>query len=201
MAVMPALPAASSLPADLVSDIERAGYYPTLVADVVAHALAGEAPRAYLVHQETTFDEDTVRRHITVLAVTSSRLVIAHADDHTDPAETRPVATANCETVPLSAVRGVMTTHVVPDPVSYVPGSLGREITVTLGWGAVSRVDLLPAVCADPGCDGDHGYDGTVTADDISLRISADADGDAALARAIDFAAALSSAIGRSHLA
>lgn len=72
MAVMPALPAASSLPADLVSDIERAGYYPTLVADVVAHALAGEAPRAYLVHQETTFDEDTVRRHITVLAVTSS---------------------------------------------------------------------------------------------------------------------------------
>ena len=94
-----------------------------------------------------------------------------------------------------------MTTHVVPDPVSYVPGSLGREITVTLGWGAVSRVDLLPAVCADPSCDGDHGYDGTVTADDISLRISADADGDAALARAIDFAAALSSAIGRSHLA
>lgn len=91
-----------------------------------------------------------------------------------------------------------MTTHVVPTTRWYVPGSLGREITVTLGWGAVSRVDLLPAVCADPSCGGDHGYDGTVTADDISLRISADADGDAALARAIDFAAALSSAIGRS---
>ena len=34
------------------------------------------------MHQETTFDHDTVRRHITVLALTTSRLVIAHADDH-----------------------------------------------------------------------------------------------------------------------
>ena len=52
MAAMSALPAASSLPADLVSDIERAGYYPTLVADVVAHALAGEAVRSLKAGRE-----------------------------------------------------------------------------------------------------------------------------------------------------
>src|SRR5690349_16624925 len=103
-----------ALPDDLTSAIEQAGYYPSLVGDVVQAALGGDAVVSHLVHQETTFDHDAVRRHITVLALTSSRLVIAHADDHTDE---RPghedMATATTESVPLSAVRGVMITHVV----------------------------------------------------------------------------------------
>jgi len=70
------------LPADLTAAIERAGYYPALVADVVESALGPDAVVAHLVHQETTFDQDAVRRHITVLAMTPTRLVIAHADDH-----------------------------------------------------------------------------------------------------------------------
>ncbi len=99
--------------------------------------------------------------------------------------------------MPLSAVRGVMLTHVVPKPQDYDPGSLGREITLTLGWGAVSRIDLLPATCADPNCDAEHGFEGTVTSDDISLRVSADAEGEAALRQALSFAQELSASIGR----
>lgn len=89
-----------------------------------------------------------------------------------------------------------MLTHVVPSPSSYVAGSLGRELTLTIGWGTVSRVDLLPAVCADPTCDGDHGYEGTVTADDIALRISAEAEGSGALETATAFARDLSARVG-----
>lgn len=185
------------LPVDLTRAIERAGYYPALVADVVHAALGGEEVVSHLVHQETTFDHDVVRRHITVLALTTSRLVIAHADDHTDE---RPghedVATATTESVPLSAVRGVMITHVVARPQEYQPGSLGREITLTLGWGAVSRIDLMPATCADPDCEADHGYEGSVASDDISLRISADAEGETALQQALSFARELSASIG-----
>ena len=185
------------LPDDLTRAIERAGYYPALVGDVVQAALAGEDVVSHLVHQETTFDHDVVRRHITVLALTSSRLVIAHADDHTDESpEHEDTATATTESVPLSAVRGVMVTHVVSNPQEYRPGSLGREITLTLGWGAVSRVDLVPASCADPDCDADHGYEGSIASDDISLRISADAEGETALQQALDFAQALSTSIG-----
>jgi hypothetical protein len=186
-----------ALPDDLTRAIEQAGYYPSLVGDVVQAALGGDEVVSHLVHQETTFDHDAVRRHITVLALTGSRLVIAHADDHTDE---RPghedVATATTESVPLSAVRGVMVTHVVARPQEYEPGSLGREITLTLGWGAVSRIDLMPASCADPDCDADHGYEGSVASDDISLRISADAEGETALQQALDFAQALSTSIG-----
>lgn len=186
------------LPAGLTKAIERAGYYPALVSDVVQAALGDEEVVSHLVHQETTFDHDVVRRHITVLALTASRLVIAHADDHTDERpDHEDVATATTESVPLSAVRGVMLTHVVARPQNYRPGSLGREITLTLGWGAVSRVDLLPASCSDPDCDADHGYEGTIASDDISLRISADAEGEDAFDQALGFARELSAAIGR----
>ena len=77
------------------------------------------------------------------------------------------------------------------------PGTLGREVTLTVGWGTVSRVDLLPATCGDPQCDADHGYDGTITGDDISLRISADAEGEGSLNQAMSFANALSAVVGR----
>ena len=195
------------LPTSLTKDIEQAGYYPALVADVVESALAGDDVVSHLVHQETTFDQDSVRRHITVLALTPTRLVVAHADDHApEHAESEPdhadppsiaTATATSECVPLSAVRGVMLTHVVASPATYSTGSLGRELTLTLGWGAVSRIDMIPAACGDSNCEADHGYEGTITTDDIGLRISADADGDPALAQAMAFARALSAAIGR----
>ena len=150
-----------------------------------------------LVHLETTFDRDVVRRHITVLVLTPSRLLIAHLDDHAEePPAPQDVATATTESIPLSAVKGVMLTHVVEGPERYVPGSLGREITLTLGWGTVARVDLVPASCSDPDCDADHGYEGSVASDDISLRISADAEGEAALQHALGFARELSASIG-----
>lgn len=190
-----------SLPTALLGDIERAGYYPTLVSDVLAAAVAGEPVRAHLVHQETTLDHDAVRRHITVLALTDSRLVIAHADDHgpdpSSPMATESMATATTETVPLRLVRGVMLAHVVPAPDQYVAGSLGRDLTLTIGWGTVSRVDLIPAGCADPNCQLDHGFEGSITGDDIALRVSADADGDQVLQQAYAFSAALSAAVGQ----
>ena len=185
----------SPLPDSLLQDIEAAGYLPAVVHDVVATAVGRDQVVTHLVHAETTFDELAVRNHLTVLVVTDRRLVIAHADDHEGP-ERQRMATATSETVPLRAVRGVMLTHVVPDPETYDGGLAGRAITLTLGWGAVSRVDLLPAVCEDPQCEGDHGYEGTVSSDDISLRVAADTDGVERLEQALAFASELSARLG-----
>lgn len=191
-------PKRPALPSPLLSAIERAGYYPALVADVVAEALGETGVVSHLVHQETTFDHDTIRRHVTVLALTETRLIIVHADDHTDdPLGREDLAMATSETIPLSFVRGIMLTHVVAHPRDYVPGTLGREVTLTLGWGTVSRLDLIPASCGDPACDADHGFEGTVASDDLVLRISADADGARTLQQAKGFASALSARIGR----
>lgn len=187
-------------PQRLRADIDRAGYYPEVVSDAFVTALAGEEISAHLVHQETTFDGDEVRRHVTVLAITPTRLVIGHTDDHAAPdapAGTPPVATTSTEGVSLGRVHSVVVTRVIADPGSYRPGTAPSEITVSLGWGAVSRIDLEPATCGDPDCEADHGSTGTLTADDLAVRVSAAAEGVDAVHHALAFAAALSAATAR----
>jgi hypothetical protein len=184
--------------AGLRAAIDHAGYHPELVADAVDAAIAGEPVEAFVVHQETTFDSDEVRRHITVLALTPGRLVLGHADDHpADEVTPEHYVTVSAEAVPLSSVRSVVVNRVVTDPLRYRGGSVPKEVTVTIGWGAVSRLDLEPATCGDPDCDADHGYTGTASADDIALRVSEAAEGTDAVTRLLDFAGALSRATGR----
>lgn len=183
------------LPPALIADVERAGYYPSLVNDALDVAIAGEEVRSFLVHQETTFDRVEVRRHVTVLALTPTRLVVAHADDHDpDASSPEPYASASTEAVPLNRVGSVVLSHVVMRPEQHRTGSTPRELNLTIGWGSLSRVDLEPASCADPDCEADHGYTGTVAADDITIRLSADAEGESAVRAAAEFARALSAA-------
>ena len=196
--------------ADLRRQLDRAGYYPELVADVIDIALADEAVEAHLVHVETTFATSEVRRHVTVLVLTASRLVLAHVDDHageddTDDgahthshahAHTQSSAAATTEAVPLSQVKSVVLTHMVNAPEKHSAGDPPAELTLAIGWGAVSRIDLEPAQCGDPQCEGDHGLTGSMANDDVLVRISAQAEGRDAVRAAVSFARALSAATG-----
>ncbi|MDH4352418.1 MAG: DUF5998 family protein, partial [Actinomycetota bacterium] len=168
---------------------------PDLVVDSVEVALAGEPVVSYLVHHEATFDRDELRRHLTVLVLTPTRLVVGHTDDH-PPEDGAPQAhaTTSTESVRLDSIGSVVLSRVVDDPARYVPGSAPRELVLTLGWGAVSRLDVEPASCGDPECEADHGYTGATTVDDFSVRISAAADGADGIDQALDFARALSRA-------
>src|SRR3954466_344197 len=177
-----ALSEAHGLPADLVTDVERAGFYPSLVHDALNVAIAGEEVRSYLVQQETTFDRVEVRRHVTVLALTPTRLIVAHADDHDpDALSPEPYASASTEAVPLSRVTSVVLSHAVTQPASPRAGATPRELNLTIGWGSLTRVDLEPASCADPDCEADHGYTGTLAADDITVRLRPEREGEAAV--------------------
>jgi hypothetical protein len=185
----------TQLPEPLLADVERAGYYPALVADVVSTALGGEEVVCHLVHQETTFDTDEVRRHVTVLVVTPSRLVVAHVDDHgPDSVVPTVYAAASTEAVPLDRVRSVVLSHVVAEPDRHRRGAVPRELTLTIGWGSVQRVDLEPAGCSDPECEADHGYTGTINGDDIAVRVSVEAEGEGVVRSALEFARVLSAA-------
>lgn len=179
---------------DLVEDIRRGGYYPELVADVIDLALAGEDVVAHLLQPETTFDDAEVHRHLTALVLTPHRLVVAHVDDSSDGG--RPTALASTEAVPLRDLRSVVITQGFSDPAA-AGVSRRRDITISLGWGAVQRLDLEPAGCADPSCDADHGLTGSATPDDLAIRVSAEAEGEAALTGAVAFARALSAATSR----
>ncbi len=133
-----------------------------------------------------------------MLALTPTRLLVAHTDDH--PAgEEFPTATAttSVEVVPITALRSVVLARVVAEPAVHVPGSTPFEAVLTLSWGAVSRVDLEPASCSDPDCDADHGYTGTLGADDLSVRLSAAAEGPELVAQAVAFARDVARLVGR----
>ncbi|WP_066374379.1 DUF5998 family protein [Herbidospora mongoliensis] len=182
--------------AGLREAIDRSGYYPDLVADAVDSALGKESVSAYVVHHEATFDPAMeVRRHVTVLVLSPTRLLVCHTDEH-PPAEGNPAshASTTTEAVRLSRVQSVALTRLVPDPAKYSPGVAPSEVTLTIGWGAISHVDLEPATCGDENCEADHGYTGSITADDLQLRVSEAADGPEAVRHVLAFAGALSEA-------
>ncbi len=180
---------------DLAEAIRVAGYYPEVVSDAVDIALGQEAVAEWLLHHEPTLDRDGVFRHLTVLVLTGSRLVLVHVDEHdADEQVTVPYATTSTETVPLHRVSSVVVDRIVARPATYVRGSMPLEVVVSIGWGG-AQIELTPASCPDPDCDADHGYTGTLEAEDFSVRVSAAGDGAGAIDQALRFARALSTAI------
>lgn len=177
--------------------LDRVGYYPAEVSAAVEDSLAGETVLSYVIHHEPTFDRDEVRRHITVLVLTSSRLLITHTDENPpDDLLPQPYTSTSTEAIPLARVGSVSLTRMVAQQAQ--PGGLAAppvaEAVLTVGWGAVNRLDLEPAECGDPDCTADHGYTGAMTTEDFSLRISATADGDDAVGHLLGFTRALSAA-------
>jgi hypothetical protein len=176
---------------DLREAIHHTGYYPDVVADGVAGAVAGEGVVSFYVHHEPTFDRDEVRRHLTVVVLTPSRLIVTHTDEHAaDEMITEPYTSTSTEAIALSSVKSVVVTRMVTDPTSGPTPA--AEAVVTIGWGGVSRIDLEPAACQDPECDADHGYTGVLASDDFSIRASATAEGSDAVESLLAFAASLS---------
>lgn len=179
----------------LRTDLERNGYYPQLIFEAVAAILGDESLHAYVVQHETAFDRDELRRHLTVLALTESRLIVEHTDEHN--VDGIPHASTSTEAVRLDKVDSVVLTRVVRDPAGTMAPMTTSEVVLTIGWGAVSRIDLEVARCGDPSCDADHGFTGSSSNDDFSMRASEAADGADVVEQVLDFASKLSQATAR----
>jgi len=202
-------PQESRLPRDLLHEITRAGFYPKLVNQILEVALGDEHALDYLVQLDTTFDE-TIRRHLTVLVLTETRLIAGHVDDSDDSdnpeaeADAPPIAMGTTEAIPLSQIRSVGLTHVVSNPAhtsanSPKPPAQLVELNLAINWGGVSRLEVGAATCGDPDCEGDHGYLGAAVPDDLVVRVAAAAEGAEATVKALTFARALSAASARNY--
>ncbi|WP_061962228.1 DUF5998 family protein [Demequina flava] len=186
------------MPQTLDQAVAGAGYYPALSNSVLRQAIGRETVDAHFVHAETTFDDREVRRHMTVLVLTPSRLIRMHIDDGAGhSAEGTHEASATVETAQLSAVTHVAMTHVVHHPEHFSDGDVPSELVLAVGWGVHSRIDLEPANCGDANCDADHGYSGGITGDDTLVRVSTIADGEETVRALSDFAAAVQLATTR----
>jgi hypothetical protein len=181
--------------AELGAAIEQTGYYPAVVREGVLAAVARERVVSFLVHHEPTIDRDEVRRHITVVVLTPTRLILCHTDEHApDDLLPQPYTSTSTEAIKLDQVRSVVVNRMVANPaeITSTPVPAPAEAVLTIGWGGVNRVDLEPATCSDPQCEADHGYTGVIASDDFSLRLSSAADCQVAVDRLLVFAETLS---------
>lgn len=201
----------TTLAAELSDEIAASGYFPALIADAVADGVGDEQIEAYCLHLEPTFTHDQIHRHLTVLVLTPTRLVLVHTDEapaHADqPADQGPApdqgqqAILSIESISLSGLTAVALTKVVADPAGWRPGSdrpAGgvTEAWLNVGWGTVRRIELEPAGCEDPQCTAEHGLTGTLSSEDLTLRASVAADGAPQIERLVSFATALQRATG-----
>ena len=186
----------ADVPTSLHEAVAVAGYYPALASSVLKSAIGDEAVRSHFVHAETTFDDREVRRHMTVLVLTPTRLIRVHLDDGTggegDPSH---AASATVESALVRTVSSVALTHVVHHPEKFREGDPPSELVLAVGWGVHSRIELEPATCGDENCDSDHGYTGGITGDDTLVRVSVIADGKDSVRGLESFAAALNAAV------
>lgn len=181
-----------SIPHALVRDLQSAGYYPQLTGSMIVEALYGEQLVDHLVHMDTHLDLDAIHRHVTVFALTPTRLLLAHVDDEPDAEPgANPRGTTSTEDVPLASLRTALIGRTYADPAEFRPGDRPVEVSLTLGWGAVRRLELFPETCGDPQCEGDHGYSGSALPEDVTLRVSAQAEGQDAVDAAETFALTL----------
>lgn len=185
------------LPEPLLAEIRACGYFPDLIIDGVALAVGGEPVEAFLVHHEATFNHEALRRHLSVLALTATRLIVGHTDEGEAPGEQGQALTTT-ESVALGRLTSVALSRIVSRPEHYGAGLAEvTEAWLTIGWGTVRRLELEPAVCGDPTCEADHGYGGSLAADDLSVRVSSAADGAGKVTDLVRFAALLQQARGR----
>ncbi len=177
----------------LRAEIDASGYFPDLVEDAIMLAVADEELVDFVVHHEPTFNNDEIHRHVTILALTPTRLIVGHTDDHpADPHMPGSYAATSTESIALGKITNVVLTRVVTQPADYQAASDSvYEIWLTVGWGAVRRVDLEQAACNDPQCDADHGYTGALVADDLTVRMGTGAVGTERVARLSQFASKL----------
>ncbi|MDR0366286.1 MAG: DUF5998 family protein [Bifidobacteriaceae bacterium] len=178
----------------LRAEVERAGYYPEIVTEVLDAALADEQPVAFYVHSDVAIGEGTIGTHLTVLAVTATRFITAHVDDLDADAEGAASVAASVGAVPLRRVESVAMTQMIADPASYSPGAAPSAARLTVTWGAGRAIDLAPADCGDPDCVFDHGYCGALTGEEVVLHVTSELNGSDRAAKLVDFTRSLSNA-------
>lgn len=168
--------------------IDRTGFYPQVVKRALRRALGGEAPVASLCQVDAAFDRGSVFRHLTVATLTRDCVVQLHVDELEDGGAS--VATSIHRSADIA---GYSTMEILDDPQRARGLS---EITVAVDLRGARRIELEPAHCDDPDCAADHGYTAQSFTDDLSIRVSAAADGEDVLAEAEEFVEALAALMG-----
>ena len=165
---------------DTHASIRQHGFYPSLVIRALDRILGDEEPLAMVSQLEAAFDRSSMFRHLTVAVLTPTTLIQIHVDELD-----RGGAMTNTIITPTTRIHGASLTEVVTDAIH--------------DGGSQRRGEVELNQCDDPQCTADHGFTVHTFPEDFSMRFSAAADGEAALANAERFVDATLQVIKENH--
>ncbi len=144
--------------------VRRAGFHAELVEETVLDLTGGVLPEHSLFSVEASFDDDSVFRHMDYVGIGQGQLIAMHLDELASGLRFIVTAVPFRQLGPIEVAR------------EYSGPSLGGpeaslELMIHIGLAAVSSIDLERSHCDDPECDYDHGYQGLVKRDGVSLRL------------------------------
>ncbi|MCL2803841.1 MAG: DUF5998 family protein [Micrococcales bacterium] len=176
----------SDVTALIRQELDKVGYFPDLVEGMIDLALACEQPTSFLVVPESTLGEGTIGWHVTFLAITPTRLVVVHIDD-ADLVDGKTTAASTSTAAKLESIKQVRVSQMIDNPAEYSGPDHDRLLTVSVSWGMATSIEVEPAGCADPGCEADHGWQGTASTEDAGFTVSTDVNGPELVVAAMEF--------------
>ncbi|MDR1393977.1 MAG: DUF5998 family protein [Bifidobacteriaceae bacterium] len=179
----------------LEAQLESVGYFPGILLKVIGVALGDQVPVASYVHADVAIGHSTIGRHLSVLVITPDRLIVGHADDHSEN-EFGPAAVAvSTEAIRLRDIRVIGLNHIYLTSDEEAGLEVPAVLRLVISWGAGQVMEIEPIECPDQGCETDHGYSGTVSNEDIALTVNADLAGIPAASALLEFARKLSAVV------
>ncbi len=174
--------------------VRETGFHAELIERTVVRLNGGRAPEQMLYHLETTFDDDSVFRHLDYLGLSAGRLVAFHLD------EVSGGVIWATNTIPLRNVDSVEVSQIVEGQLDEhsLLGGLEPHLLLQILFNTHVSLDLEKVECDDPSCEYDHGYSGLLKKEGLAMRFFDDEpEGLSSTAEeAMDFAGSLAAAMG-----
>ncbi len=173
--------------------VRATGFHVEVVEQTLAELADGSLPEHFVFTLATSFDDESVFRHLDYVGLGVGELIAVHVDELSTGL--RVITTL----IPLRQIGPVELAQVMEGPGHPKDLSGYRELHLHVGVDMVSTIELERAECDDPQCDFDHGYSGLFKKDGITLRFDANQADLAASSRSdvVGFARAVSAAVAR----
>lgn len=150
--------------------LRTTGFHTELVEQTVRDLSGGSLPTHSLFNLETSFDDDSVFRHLDYVGLGRGQLIAVHVDELASGV--RWIATV----VPLHQVGPIEVARVLlkDEDAGGASDGVGNELMVHIAFGTHMTIDLDRVQCDDPDCEYDHGFSGFLKRDGLAMRFEDD---------------------------
>lgn len=175
--------------------LTKTGFHADLLKKIVRQLSGGKDASHSLFQLETTFDDESVFRHLDYLGLVGRILIVVHLDE-------LPVGLRwHASVLPVSSVTSVEVGQISLEesPVhgGHTLSSIsGSDLTVFVGFSSVRTFEFDARQCDDPECQADHGVMGASKDEGVTLDLQDGSDETSSPDDGFEFIRQLTAAMG-----